>query len=106
MPVGETVEPVVMPSGEVAPMLGVGLTIPLTCALATLQATSVGKIAASNTTLRLILRFAASSFGAWLSDIGQSRIEVARKARIGLLLLLRLFLFAGKWTTRSACSIK
>ena len=36
MPVGETVDPVVMPSGEVAPMLGVGLTIPLTCALAAL----------------------------------------------------------------------
>jgi hypothetical protein len=34
MPVGETVESAVMPSGEVAPMLGVGLTIPLTCALA------------------------------------------------------------------------
>jgi hypothetical protein len=30
MPVGETVEPVPMPSGEVAPMVGVGLAIPLT----------------------------------------------------------------------------
>jgi hypothetical protein len=72
MPVGETVEPVVMPSGEVAPMLGVGLTIPLTCALAMLQATSVSRIAAGNATLRPILRFATDSSGAWLSDIGQS----------------------------------
>jgi hypothetical protein len=37
MPVGETAEPVPMPSGEVAPMVGVGLAIPLICAMATLQ---------------------------------------------------------------------
>jgi hypothetical protein len=30
MPVGETVEPAPRPSGDVAPMLGVGLAIPLT----------------------------------------------------------------------------
>jgi hypothetical protein len=37
MPVGETGEPVVaMPSGEVAPRLGVGLAMPLTCAIAEL----------------------------------------------------------------------
>jgi hypothetical protein len=71
MPVGETVEPVVRPSGEVAPMLGVGLTIPLTCALATLKVASVGSIATSNATLRFIPRFATNSSGAWLSDIGQ-----------------------------------
>jgi hypothetical protein len=46
MPVGETVEPVPMPSGEVAPMVGVGLAIPLTCAVAALQTTSAGRIAA------------------------------------------------------------
>jgi hypothetical protein len=51
MPVGETVDPVVMPSGEVAPMLGVGLTIPLTCALAALQTTSAGRTAATNAAL-------------------------------------------------------
>ena len=45
MPVGETVEPVPMPSGEVAPMVGVGLAIPLTCATAALQMTSAGRIA-------------------------------------------------------------
>jgi hypothetical protein len=60
MPVGETVEPVVMPSGEVAPMLGVGLTIPLTCALAAWQ-TSTGRIAAINATPSRILRFAMHS---------------------------------------------
>jgi hypothetical protein len=46
MPVGETVEPVPMPSGEVAPMVSVGLAIPLTCAMAALQTTSAGRIAA------------------------------------------------------------
>jgi hypothetical protein len=46
MPVGETAEPVPIPSGEVAPMVGVGLAIPLTCAMATLQTSSVGRIAA------------------------------------------------------------
>jgi len=46
MPVGETVEPVPMPSGEVAPMVGVGLAIPLICAMAALQTTSAGRIAA------------------------------------------------------------
>jgi hypothetical protein len=34
MPVGDTGEPVPMLSGEVAPKLGVGLAIPLTCAMA------------------------------------------------------------------------
>jgi hypothetical protein len=48
MPVGETVEPVPMPSGEVAPMVGVGLTIPLTCAIAVLQTTSAGMTAATS----------------------------------------------------------
>jgi hypothetical protein len=47
MPVGETGEPVAaMPSGEVAPTVGVGLTMALTCAIAALQTTSAGKIAA------------------------------------------------------------
>ena len=46
MPVGETVEPVPMPSGEVAPMVGVGLAIPLICAMAALQTTIAGRIAA------------------------------------------------------------
>jgi hypothetical protein len=49
MPVGETVEP--MLSGEVRPMLGVGLAIPLTCAMAWLQRTSAGRTAAVNENL-------------------------------------------------------
>jgi hypothetical protein len=52
IPVGETDEPVaVMPSGEVVARLGVGLAIPLTCAMATLQTTSAGRIAAINENL-------------------------------------------------------
>jgi hypothetical protein len=74
MPVGETVEPVVMPSGEVAPMAGVGLAIPLTCAMAALQTTSARRTAAINETLTRILRLATISPGARLSDIGQSLI--------------------------------
>jgi hypothetical protein len=74
MPVGETVEPVVMPSGEVAPMLGVGLTIPLTCAMAALQTTSAERPAAINENLTCILRFATIAPGARPSDIGQSLI--------------------------------
>jgi hypothetical protein len=72
MPVGETVELVVMPSGEVAPMLGVGLTIPLTCALAALQTASAGRSAAINASLSRILRFAMKS-SPRLLDIGQPR---------------------------------
>jgi hypothetical protein len=55
IPVGETVEPVPRLSGEVAPMVGVGLAIPLTCAMATLQTSSVGKIAAINEILISLL---------------------------------------------------
>jgi hypothetical protein len=77
MPVGETVEPVVMPSGEVAPTLGVGLTMALTCALAALQTTSIGTIAAINAILTRILRFAMNASGAWLLDIGQSLTHAA-----------------------------
>ena len=51
MPVGETGEPVAaMPSGEVAPTVGVGLTMPLTCAITALQTISAGKTAAINLT--------------------------------------------------------
>jgi hypothetical protein len=46
MPVGETAEPVPKPSGEVAPTVGVGLAIPLTCAIAALQTTSAARTAA------------------------------------------------------------
>jgi hypothetical protein len=46
MPVGETAEPVPIPSGEVAPRVGVGVAIPPTCALAALQTKSAARIAA------------------------------------------------------------
>jgi hypothetical protein len=55
MPVGETVEPVPMLSGEVVPMLGVGLAIPLTCAMAGLQTASAGRTAAINENLMDVL---------------------------------------------------
>jgi hypothetical protein len=52
IPVGETGEPVaVMPSGVVVARLGVGLAMPLTCAMAALQATSAARIAAINDNL-------------------------------------------------------
>jgi hypothetical protein len=51
IPVGETAELVPKLSGEVAPMVGVGLAIPLTCAVAALQTTSAGNTAAINDNL-------------------------------------------------------
>jgi hypothetical protein len=48
MPVEETVEPDPMPSGEVAPRVGVGLAIPLTCAMALWQTSSAGRIVRIN----------------------------------------------------------
>jgi hypothetical protein len=56
IPVGETAEPAPMPSGEVAPMVGVGVAIPVTCALATLQTKRTGMIAASNKNPEVIFR--------------------------------------------------
>jgi hypothetical protein len=84
MPVEETAEPVPIPSGEVAPMVGVGLAIPVTCAMATLQTKSAGMTAATNeypigafrlpTALpqRAPINFAAITLGARLLDIAQS----------------------------------
>jgi hypothetical protein len=61
IPVGELAEPIAMPSGEVAPMVGVGVAIPSTCALATLQTKSAGTIAAINKDLIDILRLQTAS---------------------------------------------
>ena len=55
MPVGSTGEPVPRLSGEVAPKLGVGLAIALTCAMAGLQTTSAGRTAAINENLMGLL---------------------------------------------------
>jgi hypothetical protein len=62
IPVGAT-EPAAVPSGEVAPMVGVGVAIPPTCATATLQVTNTGMTAAAS--LARILPVAR------ISDIGQ-----------------------------------
>src|SRR5216684_629530 len=92
IPVGETDEPVAMPSGEVAPIVGVGEAIPLTCAMATLLTKSAGSTAAINEYLMGALRlrtasppralmligFATISLGAKLSDIGQSLVIALR----------------------------
>jgi hypothetical protein len=86
MPVGETVEPVPIPSGEVAPMVGVGVAIPVTCATATLQTKSAGMTAAISENLSgalglppasprrapVSISFATMPPGARQSDIGQS----------------------------------
>src|SRR5580692_5460441 len=55
IPVGELVEPIVMPSGEVAPIVGVGMTESLTCAIAGLQTISAGKAAAITDSLAIVL---------------------------------------------------
>jgi len=84
MPVGEIAEPAPMPSGDVAPMVGVGLAIPVTCAMATLPTNSAGMIAATNANLMGVFRFATGlpqrarinlatiTLGVRLSDIAQS----------------------------------
>ncbi len=83
IPVGETAEPDAMPSGEVAPIVRVGVAI---CAMATLQTKSAGRTAAINENRIGVLRlrtalprrapmsisFMAISLGVTLSDIGQS----------------------------------
>jgi hypothetical protein len=61
MPVWDTAEPVPMPSGEVAPIVGVGLAMPLTCAVAALQTTSAGRIAAINENLIGVPRLQTAS---------------------------------------------
>jgi hypothetical protein len=88
-PVGEAIEPV-MPSGDVAPIVGVGVTVPSngssTCAKAVLQTNSAGRTAAISRNFVGIFRlptefrpqapmsriFATSSLAVRLSDIGHS----------------------------------
>jgi hypothetical protein len=55
IPVGELVEPIVTPSGEVAPIVGVGITESLTCAIPALQTISAGKTAAITDSLAVVL---------------------------------------------------
>jgi hypothetical protein len=86
MPAGETAEPVPVPSGEVVPMVGVGLAIPVTCAMDALQPTSTGMTTATSENRKGVLRlptalperattsisFATMPPGEMLSDTGQS----------------------------------
>jgi hypothetical protein len=86
IPVGETGEPVPIPSGEVAPIVGVGVAMPVTCATAMLQTKSAGMTAAISENLigalgllavspgraPMSISFSAIPLGATLSDIGQS----------------------------------
>jgi hypothetical protein len=55
IPVGDTDEPDTLPSGEVAPIAGVGVTMALTCAAAGLHASITGRAAAINKNLTGIL---------------------------------------------------
>jgi hypothetical protein len=55
IPVGELVDPIPMPSGEVAPIVGVGVTESSTCAIAALQTISAGKTAAITDSLAVVL---------------------------------------------------
>jgi len=77
IPVGEPAEPVATPSGEVAPTMGVGVTVPSncppTCAMATLQTKSAGRTAAIHENFTCVLRFATISSGARLWDVDHSR---------------------------------
>ena len=85
MPVWETDEPMPMPSGDVAPIVSVGLAIPLTCAMAALETEKAATTAATNENLTGVLRLQTAltqrapisvrfvmPLGARLSDIGQS----------------------------------
>jgi hypothetical protein len=74
IPVGEPPEPVAMPRGEVAPIVGVGVVsvpsnCPSTCATATLQTKSAGRTAAINENFIDVL----SLWGGRSLDKGQQR---------------------------------
>jgi len=78
IPVGETDEPDVMPSGEVVPIVGVGLAIPVTCAMATLPAKSAGTVVAIIKNLIGILRFVmpTGNASAGLAKEGASALQI------------------------------
>jgi hypothetical protein len=108
IPVGELADPIPMPSGEVAPIMGVGVTVSSTCAIARLPARNAGKSAAIS---RIFagLKFAArrrgsfptTSLGEKLSDIGQFlvlRWSMLRAWSVGVWLAKTL---RKKWPQRS-----
>ncbi len=135
IPVGETDEPVPKPSGEVAPIVGVGAAIPLTCAMAPLQTKSAGRTAAISENLIGILRlktasprrtpasigFGMISLDTRLSDIGQSpsggscSFEKSATADVQFLVQRLVAVgskcfgqvsWSGSWLAGPACSIK
>ena len=57
IPVGESAEPVAVPSGDVSPIVGVGVAVSSICAMATLQTKSAGRTAAIDGNLIGVLRF-------------------------------------------------
>ena len=77
IPVGETDEPAdALPSGEVAPIVGVGATIPVTCARAALPTSSAGRAIAIEENLIFTLRFMPNE--PQLGFIGLLRVAFAR----------------------------
>jgi hypothetical protein len=112
MPVDPTDIPGLSPSGEVVPRVGV-VGIAPTCAIALLQANSAGNTTAINANLTCALRFAVISPGARLSDIGQSPVAAHEASRAYCIAIEPkrysrpiLLLCTGRWTARSAGSIK
>jgi hypothetical protein len=89
IPVGELAEPMVMPSGEVAPIVGVGVTVSSTCAMATLLSATKAKRSRATSGIFAGFKLASPrrgncpsiSPGAKLSDIGQSLI--LRRSMLG-----------------------
>lgn len=60
IPVGEPADPVATPRGEVAPIIGVGVTVAPTCATAMLLAKSTGRTVAISETLNRFLPFCSN----------------------------------------------
>jgi hypothetical protein len=125
MPVGETGEPVPIPSGEVVPMVGVGLAIPVTCATAMLLKKSTGMTAAISKNLigalglpdasprraPMSTSFATIPLDGGLLDIAQS-LSIG-PCGFGRICGDRYSIFcsltcplAGSWLARAICSIK
>src|SRR5277367_43643 len=77
MPVGETVDPVSMPSGEVAPMAGVGLAVPPNWAMAALQPRSAERIAAINKNFIGVFHLKAASLSRAPTSVSFPTISLA-----------------------------
>jgi hypothetical protein len=108
IPAGEPEPPIATPSGEVAPIVGVGVTVPSncpsTCAIATLQTKSAGRIAATSndfTNVRGLKAALPATPGCdmeWLPSLSERVLSLPAADSVSLR--------PGRWTARSACSIK